>query len=168
MDAKFWPYQPKLSKKLTWQRFSNLQLSIYSLCSLVLLFLAEKSETRCDLMLQPSCSLKYFSAHHGWKECLSYYSLLVCSKQSGNSALTSLINKEFLPTDVVLSGWFCFSLYPMQDCCVWKSDVWTLAWTFTESLDQYLHDIIQRAAVPWLEQLVHMVFLIKWQESKLK
>ena len=56
--------------------------------------------------------------------CLCYCHLPVSFDQSGPSPLTSLINNVFLPTELLLTGWFLiFTPFSAnsRDCCEWKS-----------------------------------------------
>ncbi len=96
-------------------------------CSLRFLFLADRSGTRCGLLLQGStcCVQRWYSAYLGCNEwlfelLLPFYHLY----QSAHSPLTSDINKAFSSTQLPLTGYFLFfgsfSVNP-RDGCVWKS-----------------------------------------------
>ena len=55
---------------------------------------------------------------------LTYCYLSVSLNQSGHSPMTTHINKLFLPTELLLTGCFCFSHHfsvNSRDCCMLKS-----------------------------------------------
>ncbi len=97
-------------------------------CILRVLFLADRSGTRCGLLLQglTCCVFRDDILHtlvvtSGY---LCYCCLSIISNQSVHSPLTSDINKAFSSTQLVLTGYFLFfrpfSVNP-RDGCVWKS-----------------------------------------------
>ncbi len=106
-------------------------------CSLRFLFLADRSGTRCGLLLcSPSasgfevlCVQRWYSAYLGCNEWLFEF-LLPFYHLSHHSPLTSEINKAFLSTQLPLTLYFSslflisffgpFSVNP-RDGCAWKS-----------------------------------------------
>ncbi len=81
-------------------------------CSLGFLFLADRSGTRCGLLLQGSTCcvfrdgvLRTFVVTSGY---MSYCCLSIISNQSAHSPLTSDINKAFSSTQLPLTGYFLF------------------------------------------------------------
>ncbi len=103
-------------------------------CSLHFLFLADRSGSRCGLLLllpicfpgSTCCAFRDGILHtlvvtSGY---LSYCCLFIISDQSTHSPLTSDINKAFSTTQLSLTGYFLsfgpFSVNP-RDGCAWKS-----------------------------------------------
>ncbi len=150
--AKFWPYHLNVVADIethqTRQRF--FQSSIVQFwwacvnCSLRFLFLADRSGTRCGLLLlEPICfrvrrvvrSEMVFCIPWLWWVVIwvtqLYRCLSMISNQSAHSPLTSDINKAFLSTQLPLTGNFLFygpfSVNP-RDGCVWKSQQISRFW----------------------------------------
>ncbi len=110
-------------------------------CSLRFLFLADRSGTRCGLLLLlPICFRVWRVVRSEMVFCipwlitsgyLSHCCLSIISNQSAHSALTSDINKTFSYTQLPLTGYFLFfgpfSVNP-RDGCVWKSQYISSYW----------------------------------------
>ncbi len=85
-------------------------------CILRVLFLSDRSGTRCGLLLlEPSASgfdvlcFRDYSAYLGYNGGYLLLCLSIISNQSVHSPLTSDINKAFSSTQLPLSGYFSFS-----------------------------------------------------------
>ncbi len=103
-------------------------------CILRVLFLSDRSGTRCGLLLLAAHLLQGLMCcvfRDGLlqilvvtSDYLSYCCLSIISNQSAHSPLTSDINKAFSSTQLPLTGYFLFfrpfSVNP-RDGCVWKS-----------------------------------------------
>ena len=105
----------------SWNRFSSNQATFFQSsivqfwwdcanCSLSFLLLAERSGTRCGLLLlQPICFKvrrvvqRWYSAYLGCGY-LSYCCLSIISNHSAHCPLTSDINKAFSSTELPLTG----------------------------------------------------------------
>ncbi len=138
--TKFWPYIWMSQQKSRFIRPSYaFQSSIVQFwwvcvnCILRVLFLSDRSGTRCGLLLlEPICfRVRCVVFRDGilqilvvTSDCLSFCCLSIISNQSVHSPLTSDINKTFSSTQLPLTGYFLFfgsfSVNP-RDGCVWKS-----------------------------------------------
>ncbi len=103
-------------------------------CILRVLFLSDRSGTRCGLLLTgahllqgSTCCVFIDGLLHTLvvtSVYLSYCCLSIISNQSAHSPLTSDINKAFSSTQLPLTGYFLFFgpfSVNLRDGCVWKS-----------------------------------------------
>lgn len=134
--SKFWPCDPNVTAEIRVIRSGNMFLIFcYSVfvspcdCSLISLFLDDRSGTQCCLLLLWSSASRYAPLHPLLLTHCYLSWLPMSSMQSDYFPLISDINKRFSPRELILTGCFLYvgpSCINPRDGCVWSAvcEIW--------------------------------------------